>query len=180
MVVVVPKLQEMLLGVVPMRDLIRYNLTHLLGVENRFVRDLEEGGVGPVPHWFLRVLLDTGETSFYWFRGFIRKKASWLPLNEAVFVGSQDRYKETHSLCVFAARVSGTGLVVFVYSNPMVEKYGIPCSRPLTPRITQHGLSSTWSTEDWACLSCLELDCAFKVSLSLTCSTTQGFSNQSR
>lgn len=161
----VPKLQEVLLGVVPMRDLIRYNLTHLLGVENRFVRDLEEGGVGPIPHWFLRVLLDTGETSFYWFRGFIRRRASALPLNEAVFVGSQHCYREARSVCVFAMRVSGAELVVFVYLNPMEEKHGIPYSRPLTPGITRHEPSPTWSAEDWACLSCLELDCAFEVLL---------------
>lgn len=153
----------MLVRVVPMSVLIRCNLTHLMGFENRFVRDVE-GGVEPIPQWFLRVLLDTGETSYHWFRGFIRKEVSTLPLNEAVFVGFQDKYRDRYAMSMFAVRTSYSRVVVLVYADPKDAKYGIHYTRPLPDRITGKKVSSAWSAEDWACLACMMLDCAFEIS----------------
>lgn len=161
----VPKLQDILLHVVPTYDLIEANLTHLFHRDNRFIRDLETAPIQPIPHWFLSLLFDTGNTSYFWFYRFIHKHVRRLPIGEVMFVGSQEQYKRLFSMEIFAARVASDAAVVLVYANPKNQKHGMRYPNRLPPLVTDQAWCSKWSSEEWAALTCLELECAFAVSL---------------
>lgn len=156
-------LQQALLSVVPTHEIFRCNLKHLLGKNNRFVEDLSRHRLQDIPQWFLCLLLDTGDTSFHWFSGFIHKKAHYLQNNRAMFVGFQERcHKKNSCMNMFAMRVSVSHIVVFVYMDPYIKKGGIYYQRYL-PENIMNNLSDRWGEDDWGCLSMMELECMFTI-----------------
>lgn len=161
----VPTLQQLLLRHVPTTDLLKRNLTHLLGERDRLVRDIRQCGVRPMPQWFMCLLLDTGNTCFFWFYTFVHDKIHRLALNQVMFVGQQEDYlRKQYSMTMFAMRVSRERVLIFVYANPDEEKNGLfYCRRP-PKRILEQRTCSSWTLEDWEYFSLLEIECIFTLS----------------
>lgn len=157
----VPTLQELLIRIVPTRDIIHNNLIHLLGFKNRFVQDLMNSKVESIQQWFLCFLIDTENTSFFWFYKFIHSQIQYLENNQSMFVGYQEAYRDNYSMNMFAMRVSMEKVIFFVYSNPNIERDGLRCRRILPKIIEEQKQSREWKQEDWEYLSCLKLDCMF-------------------
>lgn len=157
----VPTLQELLVRIVPTKDIIHNNITHVLGFQNRFVKDLMYSKVESIPQWFLCFLMDRHNSSFFWFSEFIHHKIHSLEMNQSVFVGYQEAYKKNYSMNMFAMRVSMEKVILFVYANPNQERDGYQYRRVLPFHIQDQKLSREWKQEDWDYLSCLRLDCMF-------------------
>lgn len=156
-------LQKMLLDIVPTEDILKCNLSHLLGMRNRFVRDMEDQPMGLMPTWFMRWLFDTGNTSFYWFRRFVLQCIHLLRLNRVVCVGHQEKYKDNCSMNIFAMRVSRDVVVIFVYSSPNIQKNGMLCYNVLPDNIMAKVQSDKWGPSDWDYCAQLKLDCMFQI-----------------
>lgn len=131
----VPTLQELLIRVVPTRDMIQNNLIHLLGLHNRFVKDLMHSKMESIQQWFICFLMDEENSSFFWFSEFVRHKIHLLELNQAVFVGYQEAYKKNYSMNMFAMRVSTEKVILFVYANPNQQRDGYQYRRVLPLQI---------------------------------------------
>lgn len=161
----VSTLQQLLVSIVPTREIIHNNLMHLLGFNNRFLKDLISSKVEPIQQWFLSFLMDPENTSFFWFYQFIHKKINDLKINQAVFVGYQETYKEDCSMNMFAMRISAEKVIIFIYSNPHVTKEGFRYKyrRVLPTKIQEQKPSFQWTRDDWEYLSCLKLDCMFVI-----------------
>lgn len=157
----VPTLQQLLIKIVPTKEIIHRNLIHLLGFHNRFVHDLMNSKVESIQQWFLRFLMDTENTSFFWFYTFIHSKIHYLENNQAIFVGYQESYKNNYSMNMFAMRVSMEKVILFVYSNPNIQNDGYQCRRIIPKNIQDQKQSDQWTQEDWEFLNCLKLDCMF-------------------
>lgn len=143
----VPKLQSLMLQIVPTVDIVENNLTHLLHPTTSCLA-IEMDQSGLIPQWFLCQLLDAGNTLYFCFYQFIHKKAHRLPMNEHIHFGHQESHcKEKCSMEMFAMRVSRTEVVVYIYSNPYVEKHGFPSRNGIIPPD----------------LSGLTLDCVFTI-----------------
>lgn len=163
---VVEPLQEMLLKIVPTQDIINVGLVHVLGPKNRIAQDLVKCSLDPIPQWFLRMLLDTGDTLFYWFRSFIKHKMKRLLLNRIMFVGDIQKYRNdnSHSVNTFAMRVDTDSVILFVYSTPKkLCEDGIYRTENATSNLKNQKHSNEWADEDWDFLRPMVLQCAFVV-----------------
>lgn len=152
----VPSLQQLALRLVPTHDLIHSNLTHLLGFENRLLKDICHRPITPIDEHFLSTMLDPGNTSFFWMMEFINRKIHHLPLNTAVFACWQEYSHNYQSMVVFAMRTHWDKVVLFVYHTQ--EKDHVP------DRLFRQTRSDQWTEEDWSFLSRLRWKHQFYIS----------------
>jgi len=138
-------LQQLLLRIVPTKQIINANMAHLLGDKNRIINDFIKHSPQPIDEYFLSVILDTGNTSLYWFQIFIHRHIHHLPLNVAMLACWQEYYTNCHSLCVFAMRTEWDKVVLFVYTfNYKENPY-----QTITDNLLNKKKSFKWLEEDW-------------------------------
>jgi len=141
-------LQQLLLHIVPTKQIIAANLVHLLGNNNRFIHDLTNHPPQPIDEYFLSAILDTGNTSLFWLQAFIHKHIHRLPINEAMLACWQEYYTECESLCAFAMRTDRDKIAFFIYTFNYKEN-----NQQITDNLFNKKRSFSWSKEDWDFIS---------------------------
>ena len=141
---IIPSLQQLALRWVSTEDIVRSNLTHLLGFENRLVQDFCHYPIEPMDSYFLSAFLDPSNTSFFWMMQFVNKKIHRLHLNAAMLACWQEYYRPNQtSLLVFAMRIDFKTVAMFVYTMNYREKVH------MTENIFNQKCSDRWTGEDW-------------------------------
>lgn len=160
----VPTLQQLLFQKIPMETLLENNLIHLFGPNNRFVMDyMNSANHQAICAYFLRSLLDQGNTSFYWVLRFFNKKIHHLPMNTVVCACWQEHYSRDMSMIGFAMRTDSNHVAILIYTMP--KKQGKTLIVPLnTHSILNQTYSHDWTNDDWTFISTLTFDHAFVVS----------------
>jgi hypothetical protein len=151
-------LQQLALRMVPTRDMMEHNLSHLMGHHNRFIKDIFDHPIRPIDEYFFSVLLDTGNTSLFWMMKFINKQIHRLPLNIAMLACWQEYYRPHRSLLAFAMRTHWDKVLMFVYTISKKE------NNKLTDKIFNQNHSYQWVQEDWDFVSKLQLERLFYIS----------------
>jgi hypothetical protein len=151
-------LQQLTLRLVPTHDMIESNLGHLLGFQNRFLKDLSSHPMEPIDDYFFSTLLDYGNTSFFWMMKFVNRQIHRLPINIAMLACWQEHYKTHRSLVVFSMRTHWDKVVMFVYTINNKQKNKIPNN------LLDQKRSDRWTPEDWDFLCTLTLERLFYIS----------------
>ncbi len=151
-------LQLLAVRLVPTDYIIQNNLEHLLGFQNRFIKDLSNYSIEPIDEYFFSALLDPGNTSFFWMMKFINKQIHRLPLNIAMLACWQEYYTGHSSLLAFAMRTHWDKVVIFIYTIDYKEKGKI------TENLFNQKRSYRWTNEDWNFISILRLERLFYIS----------------
>lgn len=154
----VSSLQQLALRWVPTHHLMGRNIEHLLGFQNRFIKDLSSRPIEPIDDYFFSTLLDHGNTSFFWMMKFINRQIHRLPLNIAMLACWQEYYRSHHSLIAFAMRTHWDKVVIFVYTINYKE------NNKITDNLFHQKRSHRWTPEDWDFISTLILERMFYIS----------------
>lgn len=154
----ITSLEQLALRLVPTQDIMEINLEHVLGFQNRFIRDLSNHPIEPIDEYFFSTLLDPGNTSFFWMMKFINKKIHRLPLNIAMLACWQEYYMAHRSLVAFAMRTHWDKVIIFVYTIDYKDKERI------TDNVFNQKRSHQWTKEDWDFISTLTLERLFYIS----------------
>ena len=154
----VSSLQQIALRSVPTHEILESNLEHLLGFQNRFIKDFRNHPIGPIDEYFFSTLLDQGNTSFFWMMKFVNRQIHHLPLNVAMLACWQEYYMAHRSLVGFAMRTHWNKVVIFVYTIACKDK----CR--MTDNLFNQKRSHQWTKEDWDFVSTLQLERLFYIS----------------
>lgn len=154
----ISSLQQLALRLVPTEHILETNLEHLLGFQNRFIKDLSNYPIEPIDEYFFSRLLNPGNTSFFWMMKFIHRQIHRLPLNITMLACWQEHYREHRSLIAFAMRTQWDKVVIFVYTMDYQEKGRI------TDNVFKQKQSHRWTQKDWDFVSTLTLERMFYIS----------------
>ena len=150
-------LQLLAVRLVPTDYIIQNNLEHLLGFQNRFIKDLSNYSIEPIDEYFFSALLDPGNTSFFWMMKFINRQIHRLPFNTIILACWQEYYRERRCLMAFAMRTHWNKVVMFVYTLHYDDK------KKMTKKIFNQKPSHQWTQEDWEFVSILHLEQLFSI-----------------
>lgn len=154
---IVPTLQQIALEYVDTHTILQSNLQHLLGVQNRFVRDLQRNDIGPIDEYFLSTILDIKHTSFFWMTRFINKQIHRLKMNTAVMACWQEYYTPGLCLMVFAMRINFNQVAMFIYTISSNMKHMIP------NKVLEQKKTDKWTPDEWRFLDELQLESIFSI-----------------
>lgn len=154
----VPTLQQSVLHLVPTKKIIQHNLIHLLGYNHRFIQDIVIHPTGHIDDYFFSILLDPGNTSFFWMIKFMNKQIHRLRLNEAILACWQEHYTDETSLVVFAMRTDWCKVMMFIYTIDKKKQKNI------TNNIFKQKKTHKWTEKDWRFVSTLTFEKMFYIS----------------